>query len=92
MPQTHMKFQQGLMLYEVDSGAFRAKGVSLEAWCRESGVIPNTARNALLGSSSGPSAKLLIQRMADEAGREVVELAYRKRVDMHAEYLKARAA
>lgn len=89
MPVKKMKFQPGLVLYEVVTGAFRTKGASLEAWSRENGLIPNTGRNALYGASSGAAAQRLVEKMVDAAGRDVVELAYRSRMDQHTRDLDA---
>ena len=89
MPVKRMKFQPGLVLYEVVTGALRTKGTSLEAWSRENGLIANTGRNALYGASSGATAQKLLDKIIDVADRDVVELAYRRRLERHSRDLGA---
>lgn len=92
MSETKTEFQQGRILYEVVVGIFKASGTAFEAWCRNSKITPNIGRNALLGANSGPSGQKLMQRLIDGAGRDVVEVAYRKRMDLHVANLKSGAA
>jgi len=77
------KFQPGLILYEVVVGAFKSKGTPFEAWCRQENIRPNSARSALYGGSSGPNGQELLTRLIDGAGRNVVEVAYRSRMEAH---------
>lgn len=51
MARKQPEFQPGLMLYEVINGAFRARGTTFEAWCKESGLTPMNVRNAAFGLS-----------------------------------------
>ena len=77
------KFKPGHVLYEVVVGAFRASGTTFEVWCRENGVASNNARNALLGANVGPSGKRLLGKLVDAAGRDVVTVSYRTRMERH---------
>ena len=78
-------FQQGTILNEVVVGIFRANGTTLSKWCTQNNVSPTQAQNALCGTSSGTNGLALMERLVDAAGRDVVEVAYRKRIQMHAE-------
>lgn len=82
-------FQPGAILHEVIAGALRSSGSSFEEWCRDNGVHPGTARNATYGQSAGERGLALRNRLIDAAGRELVEIAYYKRMVMEAERLKA---
>lgn len=83
MTASKMKFQQGRMLYEIVVGAFKADGAAFEPWCNAHDLNPQKCRNALYGASSGPDAQKLVVRLVDAAGREVVEVAYRRRMERH---------
>lgn len=82
-------FQPGAILHEVIDGAFRSAGTSFDTWCRDAGIHPSTARNATYGQSAGDRGRALREQIIDAAGRDVVEMAYRKRMIMEAERLRA---
>jgi len=73
-------FQPGAILHEVIAGTFRSSGTSFEAWCRENRINPSTAKNATFGQSGGDKGVALRTRLIEAAGRDVVEVAYRKRM------------
>ena len=75
-------YQPGAILHDVLAGAFRAKGTSFDNWCKDQGISPSTARQASYGQSGGDRGDALRARLIDGAGREVVEVAYRKRLMM----------
>lgn len=85
-------FQPGAVLHEVIVGAFRSAGSSFEAWCAENNVHPSTARNATFGQSGGDKGRELRARIIEAAGRDVVAVAYAKRISTEAERLKGVAA
>ncbi len=85
-------FQPGAILHEVIDGAFRSAGTNFDAWCRANNIHPSTARNATYGQSAGDRGRELRHRIIEAAGRDVVELAYRKRMIMEAEKLQEVAA
>jgi hypothetical protein len=89
MTANKMNFQQGRMLYEVVVGAFKADGVPFEHWCNAHDLNPQKCRNALYGASSGRDAQKLVVRLVEAAGREVVEVAYRRRMERHTRDLEA---
>jgi methylmalonyl-CoA mutase cobalamin-binding subunit len=74
-------FQPGAILHEVIVGAFRAKGTSFDAWCTQNGVNRSTARLATYGQSGGDNGKRLLGKIIRDAGAEVVEIAYRQRME-----------
>lgn len=76
-------FQPGLALYEVVVGTFKAAGTTFSAWCKEAGVNETVARNALKGVSTGTQGQEMVERLIDGAGREVVEVSYRVRMQRH---------
>lgn len=86
------EFQSGLMLHEVISGAFRARGTSFEAWCKENGLTPLNVRNAAFGVSRTEAARRNLDRAIDAAGREFVLKVYRDRVIEHGAELQKGAA
>lgn len=73
------EFQPGAILHEVIVGAFRARGMMFEAWCKENGLTPANARNATFGQSRGEVGRRTLERIIDEAGRDFV----REAVDFH---------
>lgn len=81
-------FQPGAVLHEVIVGAFRSSGTSFEAWCAENSVHPSTARNATYGQSGGDKGRKLREEIITAAGRDVVSIAYAKRISAEAERLK----
>ena len=82
------EFQPGLVLHEVISGAFRARGTSLEAWCKENGLTPMNVRNAAFGVSRTDAAKTTLDRVMDAAGREFILKIYRDRMLEHCAQLQ----
>jgi len=83
MTDNPIKFHPGLVLYEVVLGSFKASGTTFEVWCKANGTNVTVARNSLKGVNSGPSGKILLGRLIDGAGRDVVALAYRTRMERH---------
>lgn len=92
MPAQPLPYQPGAILHSAVVGAFKARGLSFEAWCAENGVAPNSARSATFGQSKGPKGKALLARMIEAAGPEVVEAAYLARLKSHVTDLKKGAA
>jgi len=80
-------FQPGAILHEVIDGALRSAGSSFDAWCRENGVHPSTARNATYGQSGGDRGAELRRRIINDAGRDLVEVAYSRRMILEAQKL-----
>lgn len=85
-------FQPGSILHEVIDGAFRSAGTTFHKWCTENDVHPSTARNATHGQSAGDQGVALRKRIIDAAGRDIVTVAYRKRMMMEAAKLEGAAA
>ncbi len=92
MPVKNKKFQPGVILHEVIVGAFRSAGTSFEAWCDKNGVPTSTARTATYGQSGGDKGQALLERIINDAGREVVEMSYRKRIILEAAKFQGAAA
>lgn len=78
------EFQPGLILLDVLSGAFRARGTTLEGWCKDQGLSGMNMRNAALGASKSELAKKWLEKAIEAAGREFVLKVYRDRVVEHA--------
>lgn len=89
MAEQGVEFQPGAILYGVIIFAFRARGTTLNQWCRENGVNLNRVRAAAFGQASGPGGRKLLSRIVEAAGRETVEAGYRLRVQEEAERLAA---
>lgn len=83
MPRKHPEFQPGAILHEVIVGAFRARGLTFEGWCRENGLTPMNGRNATFGQSRGDIGRKNLERIIDAAGREFVRDAYKRRLAEH---------
>lgn len=92
MARKHPEFQPGLILLDVLSGAFRARGTTLEGWCKANGQSGMNARGAALGISKSEQAKKLLESMVDAAGRDFVFQVYRDRIVEHAAQLQRGAA
>lgn len=80
-------YQPGAILHEVIVGAFRASGTSFEAWCKNSGIHPSTARTATYGQSGGTQGRALLKRIITAAGEEMVSAGYSKRMIAEASHL-----
>lgn len=80
-------FQPGAILHEVISGALRSRGTTLHEWCKSKGLSWSTVRQITFGMSAGPRSQGLLDRLIDDAGREVVTAAYRIRMDAEARKL-----
>lgn len=85
------EFHPGLVLYEVVVGSLKANGTPFETWCKKNGISPTAARNALKGVSTGPVGKAMVQRLIDGAGRKVVSLTYRSRMEKHVDGFKPKS-
>lgn len=92
MARKQTEFQPGLILLDVLSGAFRARGTTLEGWCKANGLSGMNARGAALGTSKSEQAKKLLEQMVEAAGSDFVFQAYRDRVVEHAAQLQKGAA
>lgn len=86
------EFQPSLILLDVLTGAFRARGTTFEGWCKANGLTPMNVRNAALGSSRTDLAKKLLEQAIDAAGRDFVTKVYRDRMIEHAAQLQKGAA
>ena len=86
------EFQPGAILHEVVVGAFRARGLTFEGWCKENGLTATNGRNATFGQSRGAVGRHNLNQIIDAAGRDFVREAYRRRVAEHFEQLQRGAA
>jgi hypothetical protein len=85
-------FQPGAILHEVIVGAFRARGLTFEGWCRDNGMTPMNGRNATFGQSRGDVGRRNLERIIEAAGRDFVRDAYRRRLAEHYEQVTQGAA
>ncbi len=92
MTRKPLEFQPSLILLDVLIGAFRARGTTFEAWCKENNVTTMNVRNAALGGSQSPMAVKVLEKTIDAAGREFVLKMYRDRMLEHAALLQKGAA
>ena len=86
------QFTPGLILHEAILGAFKARGSSLNQWCKANRVDPGNARYATFGQSAGPTGRRLLNRIIQSAGPELVEAAYTHRISEEFFKLKENAA
>ena len=70
-------FQPGAILHEVIAGALRSKGTTFQNWCKINGLSITAARNVTFGQSAGPRSQAVLERMINDAGREVVATVVR---------------
>ena len=89
MTNQTIKFHPGIILHDVIIGALRSSGSSLDGWCQANQVRSTTARSVTLGTSTGPKGTEMLNKIIDDAGRDIVTAAYTKRMVMEAEKLKA---
>lgn len=80
-------FQPGMILHEVIVGALRTNGTNFQKWCADNGLSVAAARNVTFGQSAGPRSRVVLDRLIDAAGRDVVIAAYRARMDAEARKL-----
>jgi len=92
MSRNQPEFQPGALLHEVIVGAFRARGLTFEGWCKENGLTPMNGRNATFGQSRGEIGRANLDRIIDAAGRDFVRDAYRRRLVDHLQDVKRGAA
>lgn len=85
-------FQPGVILHEVIAGALKANGSSFDAWCVDNAINRSTARQATYGQSGGDRGKAILESMITAAGRDVVALSYRARIQAEAKRLEGVAA
>lgn len=64
-------------------GAFKARGLHLDACCLENGLHPALVRNATYGQSGGKRGREILDKAVAAAGRENVERAYVDRLTAH---------
>lgn len=77
-------FRPGPILHEVIVGALRAKGSSLQEWVKSRGMSATAVRNVTFGQSAGPRSQALLYQLIKDAGREVVAVSYRIRMEAEA--------
>ena len=85
-------FQAGTILHEVIVGAFRAKGTNFRTWCIENEVGKSAAHQITHGQAKGPQSQKILEKMIADAGYDVVQAAYSRRMQDEAERLKEVAA
>lgn len=86
------EFQPGAILHEVIVGAFRARGLTFEGWCKENGMTAANGRSATFGQSRGEIGRRNLQRIIDAAGRDFVRDAYLRRMTEHFDQIRKGAA
>lgn len=84
MSDIEREFQPGHILHNVIIGAFRAKGSTFQAWCETNEVSQATARNCTYGQNSGPKGRAMLDRIIDDAGRELIRVLYAQRMKAEA--------
>ena len=92
MTRKQPEFQPGAILHEVIVGAFRAKGLTFEGWCKENGLTPMNGRNATFGQSRGDVGRANLEKIIDAGGRDFIRDAYRRRLEEHCAAFKRGAA
>lgn len=50
---------------------FVTQGSSLKRWCREQGITPSNARDALIGRWNGPKGQALRRKVVKASGIQV---------------------
>ena len=80
-------FRPGAILHEVIAGALRANGSSFQEWVKNRGMSVTAVRNVTFGQSAGPRSQALLDQLINDAGREIVTVSYRIRMDAEAQKL-----
>ena len=92
MSRKSVEFQPGALLHEVIVGAFRARGLTFEGWCKDNGLTPTNARSATFGQSRGETGRAMLTKIIDAAGRDFVRDAYHRRLVEHLSQVERGAA
>lgn len=92
MTRKQPEFQPGAILHEVIVGAFRARGLTFEGWCKDNGLTPMNGRNATFGQSRGDVGRRNLEKIIEAAGRDFIRDAYRRRLEEHYAAIKKGAA
>lgn len=60
----------GLDLHLKVRAGFVAQGTSMKRWCKDQGITPSNARDALIGRWNGPKGIALRNRLMKASGME----------------------
>ncbi len=82
----------GKWLHEAIMGALKGRGISYTSWCAEHGMKAQTLRSYTHGLNSGPKADPILQKLIDDAGRDVVLMLYQHRLFEEADQFRKVAA
>lgn len=85
MPKFAMEFYPGTILHNAIMGAFRAKGLKFDAWCRAHDISPAAGRHITFGQTGGPIGREKLEMMIEAGGREFVELVYSTQLLAHSD-------
>lgn len=84
--------QPGRVLHEVIVGVFKSQGTTFDAWCDANKVARGSARAATYGQSGGDGGQALLKRIIEGAGAQVVDVAYRTRMNSETARMNAAAS
>ncbi|WP_299152022.1 hypothetical protein [uncultured Tateyamaria sp.] len=82
----------GEWLHQAIMGALKGRGIKLEEWCKDRGISSTTVRTYTYGLNAGPRSKKTLDKLIDDAGRDVVLSLYSYRLLQQAEEFNRWAA
>lgn len=89
--QRYDSYEPGAVLHDAIVGTFRARGMSMDRWCRENDIPASIARHSTYGVSRSGKGRATLERIIDGAGRAMVMEFYKVRILEHAAKLEAAA-
>lgn len=80
MANKHLTPSPGEWLHQAVMGALKGRGIKFEVWCKGAGISSSVARSYTYGLNAGPRSKDMLDKLIDDAGREVVLALYKHRL------------
>ena len=70
----------GEWLYQAIIGALKGRGIKFQDWCRSHGLNSQNVRSYAFGINSGPQSAETLEKLIDDAGRDIVLALYHHRL------------
>ena len=92
MRKSELKPTPGRWLHEAIMGALKGRGISYTSWCKEQDMGAQALRSYTFGINSSPKSEAVLDKLIDDAGRDVVLMLYQHRLFEQAEQFRKVAA
>jgi len=70
----------GQWLYQALVGALKGRGIKFEEWCRQNKMSSQRVRQYAFGINAGPDSTATLEKLIDDAGRDIVLALYHHRL------------